>query len=87
MTPSEVDFELLWGLIYLNLRVRSQPNVLGNEFRRLMRLSCHTGHKRKLNGLLIYCTRYDVWWNSLPDAWMFAKSKTKLKLAWPPLIS
>jgi hypothetical protein len=24
MTPSEVDFELLWGLIYLNLKVRSQ---------------------------------------------------------------
>lgn len=28
MTPSIVEFELLWGLIYLNLKVRSQPTLL-----------------------------------------------------------
>jgi hypothetical protein len=28
MIPSIVDFELLWGLIYLNLKVRSQPTLL-----------------------------------------------------------
>jgi hypothetical protein len=28
MMPSIVDFELLWGLIYLNLKVRSEPTLL-----------------------------------------------------------
>jgi hypothetical protein len=28
MNPSIVEFELLWGLIYLNLQVRSQPTLL-----------------------------------------------------------
>jgi hypothetical protein len=28
MNPSIVDFDLLWGLIYLNLKVRSQLTLL-----------------------------------------------------------
>jgi hypothetical protein len=32
MIPSMVDFELLWGLLYLNLKVRSEPTLL--EMRR-----------------------------------------------------
>jgi hypothetical protein len=84
MTPSEVNFELLWGLIYLNLKVRSQAMVLGVYHYANTSRSCHMDHKTKSNGQLNCYTPYGVWWNFLLVVSMFVKSRTMLKLGSRP---
>jgi hypothetical protein len=31
VVPSQVNFEMLWGLVYLNLKVRDEVDLLRNE--------------------------------------------------------